>query len=97
MRRTPGAPFRADSIGNGQSGDFTTGIDFVDIGRHRYDHRDHGMIDTGFFNGMIDDVRIYDSALTQEQINTQVIPEPGTVLIVGVGGLAVLRRRRRQG
>jgi probable HAF family extracellular repeat protein len=50
-------------IAANQTGNYTTSIDYVDIGRHR-----HSGVDQGFFNGLIDEVRIYDSALNQDEI-----------------------------
>ena len=45
----------------------------------------------GWFDGMIDEVRISDVALTPEQfLNT---PEPATVSLLALGGLAMLRRK----
>lgn len=48
---------------------------------------------SSFFDGFIDDVRIYDHALSQSEIQA-VIPEPATLLLLGLGGLALLRKRR---
>jgi hypothetical protein len=48
---------------NIQTGDYVTSIDHVSIGRHQYE-----WADAGFFNGAIDDVRIYDRALSAEEI-----------------------------
>lgn len=45
----------------------------------------------GFFNGLIDDVRIYNHALSQGEIQA-IIPEPATLLLLGLGGL-MLRRK----
>jgi hypothetical protein len=50
-----------DRAANHQAGNYVTAVDYVSIGRNRYNGRD-----TGFFNGMIDDVRIYNKALTPE-------------------------------
>ncbi|MCK5416696.1 hypothetical protein KAI92_04680, partial [Candidatus Parcubacteria bacterium] len=50
-------------VANTQTGNYITGLDFIDIGRHRYSSSNAGM-----FNGCIDDVKIYDYARTQAQI-----------------------------
>jgi hypothetical protein len=50
-----------------------------------------------FFRGSIDEVRIFDRALSEEEVRyyiTGCVPEPGTVGLLGLGAL-VLRRRRR--
>ena len=52
------------------------------------------------FSGMIDDVRIYSRSLSSSEImtlyNTESVPEPSvlSLLAVGLGGLAMIRRRR---
>ena len=46
------------------------------------------------FEGRIDDVRIYDSALSQAELDALVIPEPGSLVLLAMGGLCVIRRRR---
>jgi len=50
-----------------------------------------------FFDGAIDEVRIYNTALDSTVINDLYLyntPEPATILLLGLGGLAVLRKRR---
>jgi hypothetical protein len=54
-----------NSSSHSQSGDYTEDIDFIDIGRHRYDS-----VDWGLFNGMIDEFRIWNRALSAEAITT---------------------------
>ncbi len=46
-----------------------------------------------YFTGIIDDVRIYNHALSQSEIR-ELIPEPATFLLLGLGGLALMRKRR---
>ena len=47
-----------------------------------------------FFSGSIDDVRIYNHALTKDEIQA-VIPEPATAFLLGIGAL-LFRKRRHQ-
>ncbi len=79
------------SESNLQTGNFTTSIDYINIGRERWSGYDRR-----FFNGLIDDVRIYDSALSAEQIRSLVVvPAPASLILAlsGLGGLAVFRKR----
>lgn len=51
-----------------------------------------------FWNGNIDDVIIFDEALTAAQINdvrTNSVPEPSAFGLLGIAGLGLLLRRRR--
>lgn len=53
--------------------------------------RDDGL----YFNGKIDDVRIYNRALTEQEIwQLYTIPEPATLFLLGSGTFTLLRRRR---
>ena len=52
---------------NEQNGDYVTGVDYANIGRHRYITY-FVLRDTGFFNGAIDDIRIYDGALSNDEV-----------------------------
>jgi hypothetical protein len=47
---------------------------------------------TGPFDGYIDDVRFYDSALSQEEI-AALMPEPATIILLGLGGLLIRRKK----
>ena len=50
--------------------------------------------DCGWY-GSLDEVRIYNEALTEAQIEAvMAIPEPATILMLGLGGLALIRRKR---
>lgn len=45
------------------------------------------------YEGMIDEVRVYDRVLNPAEIAELSIPEPVTLLLLGLGGLALLRKR----
>jgi large repetitive protein len=45
------------------------------------------------FHGKMDDFRIYDHALTQAEVMT-LVPEPTTIALLGLGGLALIRRKK---
>jgi len=47
------------------------------------------------FEGLMDDVRLYDSALTSSEI-VALVPEPGSVVLLGIGAALVLMLRRRR-
>jgi len=48
-----------------------------------------------YFRGKIDDVRIYNHGLTEEEIQSLLVPEPGTLLLVAGGALCLRRKRKR--
>ena len=49
-----------------------------------------------YMDGLMDDVRIYDTALSEEEIAAMFVPEPATIALLGLGGLAVLGGRKRR-
>ncbi len=57
---------------------------------------------TGFFSGCMDEVVIYDSVLSEQEIAdlydfaTTCVPEPCTLVMLGLGGFGLLRRRRME-
>jgi hypothetical protein len=52
-----------------------------------------------FFNGNLDEVRLYDNALTLDQIQEEAkaVPEPSTIALTATSLLGLLLRRRRSG
>ncbi|MFZ0034799.1 MAG: LamG domain-containing protein [Sedimentisphaerales bacterium] len=46
-----------------------------------------------FFDGMIDDVRVYNHALSQNEI-VAIMPEPATLLLLGLGAIMLKTSRR---
>lgn len=42
----------------------------------------------------LDDLRVWDEALTQGQIHLQIIPEPTTILFLGLAAVMLVRRRK---
>ncbi|MDO9578416.1 MAG: C25 family cysteine peptidase [Candidatus Cloacimonadales bacterium] len=54
-----------DSTTNVQQGNYTTSIDYVDLGKHTYSGYTHA-----YFNGLLDEVRIWDHPLTNDDILT---------------------------
>jgi hypothetical protein len=72
---------------NYQNGDFSSISQGVFIGKAYYSGTDRR-----FFNGLIDDVRVYDSVLSAAEVRA-LVPEPATLMLVGLGGLFLRRKR----
>lgn len=62
---------------------------YLCIGAWAYEGiRDH------YYKGLIDDVRIYNNALTASEVQALYIPEPATIALFGLG-IAAFRNRRK--
>ena len=49
---------------------------------------------TSGWSGLVDGFQIYDHLLSQAEIDALYTPEPATICMLGLGGLALLRKRR---
>ena len=83
------------SGGGGPSGNtFTAGTDISDGSQLRLGIAGNG---TGEFRGELDDFRIYNEALDGAGVAASMvaIPEPSSTALLGLGGLALILRRRK--
>jgi hypothetical protein len=74
----------ANHTANGNVGDDAYGVG-----------RAYGIGDSQWFPGRLDEVYVYNTVLSQSEIQASMIPEPSTALLGGLGLLALARRRRR--
>ncbi len=74
----------SQTIDTGSEGDFRLGSSVLDNSDN-----------SRRFEGLMDDVRLYDSALTSSEI-VALVPEPGSVVLLGIGAALVLMLRRRR-
>lgn len=52
-------------------------------------------VDTSLFEGLADDIRIYNNDMTDAEIAALAVPEPATMALLGIGGLLISMKRRR--
>ena len=83
-----GSPNTALTAGAGSGGDWVAGDWTVARGLYNGGHGDRAY-------GYIDEVRISDSALAQDQFMFYVVPEPGTLTLAVLGGVMLIIRRRQ--
>ncbi len=87
----------AEAGGETISGSYSLidGADFLFDNRHRFGK---GLFNRHRYHGLGDELAIWDTALTAEQVRAQyeagVIPEPATIGLMAVGAVAAMRRRR---
>lgn len=79
-----GSPDTALTMGAGDGGDWNAGDWSVGRGLYASGHTDRGY-------GFIDEVRISDEAL---DVSEFLVPEPASLLLLGLGGLTLLRKRK---
>ena len=72
------------------------------IGLFTYDYNDGHGNEPNILNGLMDDVRIYNRALSPSEVQglssdsgNAPVPEPGTILLFGLGLLGVSRARKK--
>jgi hypothetical protein len=99
------AIFGTDSDGTVDFGAYANGGSFNGTNDTSFDDKPLGALVVGTgdwsvgdaFEIVVDEVRIYNAKLTAEQvgqIEAVAVPEPATLALLAMGGLAMLRRRR---
>lgn len=83
---TPRTAFKGLALNTAQNGD-----DWVRLGGGA-DYSSSGTPREAL-TGMLDDVRIYDTALSDAEIAALVVPEPASMLLLAAGALAMRRRK----
>lgn len=82
------------------AGSITNGSDTGNVAAATWEYlvfgaRDYGGSLSGFSDMKLDEIRIYNEALTQGQILALIVPEPGIGVFAGIAGFVLLLRRRK--
>ena len=84
-----------------QVGSYTSGLTNVDIATPGQDYMIGRRESGNVLNGNLDEMWVFDQALTVDEIgnlitgNNIVVPEPATMSLLALGGIAMLRRKRK--
>ncbi|MEX2185448.1 MAG: LamG-like jellyroll fold domain-containing protein [Pirellulales bacterium] len=84
---------------NGNTANMNTGLGNNGLADPYAIGRSYGGGEAQWFGGSLDEVRVFDTVLSQSEVQAMLVPEPNSIALLAcagmVGGAFVLRRRRR--